>query len=100
MEEIWKPWHKNPAYFISNLGNVKGVKGKILATVQDSRGYITLSTRMPNSCSASRTKVYRMVMETFCPVENMSSLDVDHIDGNPSNNCLTNLRWLTPIENN
>ena len=100
MEEVWMPWHKNPAYLVSNFGKVKGVTGKILSTTSDSHGYISLSTRMPNSRQATRTKVHRMILETFNPVENMEKLHVDHIDGNPANNHLTNLRWLTAEENN
>lgn len=100
MEEIWMPWHKNNAYLVSNFGNVKGQKGYILSTCLNKKGYVTLSTRMPDSRSAVRTAVHRMVLETFCPVENMSSLDVDHIDGNPANNNITNLRWVTSEENN
>ena len=29
----------------------------------------------------------------------MECLHVDHIDFNPENNCLENLRWLSPSEN-
>lgn len=41
---------------------------------------------------------HRLVLETFCPVED-KSLTVDHIDHNTRNNALKNLRWLTAKDN-
>lgn len=38
-------------------------------------------------------------METFCPVENMENLQVNHLDENRQNNCLENLQWCTCAEN-
>lgn len=43
--------------------------------------------------------VHRLVLETFNPVAEMKKLQVNHIDGNKSNNVLSNLEWCTQIEN-
>lgn len=43
--------------------------------------------------------LHRVLMETFCPVENSDSLQVNHIDGNRNNNSLYNLEWVTPSQN-
>ena len=43
--------------------------------------------------------VHRLVLKTFNPVENMDNLQVNHIDGNKKNNCLSNLEWCTNTEN-
>lgn len=43
--------------------------------------------------------VHRAVMETFNPVEGMENLQVNHIDGDKSNNCLSNLEWAERSEN-
>ncbi len=43
--------------------------------------------------------VHRAVMETFNPVEGMENLQVNHIDGDKSNNCLSNLEWVDRSEN-
>jgi len=43
--------------------------------------------------------VHRLVLETFRPIENMDTLECDHIDGDTHNNELINLQWLTKHEN-
>lgn len=42
--------------------------------------------------------VHRLVAETFLPT-NDTTLDVDHIDRDTANNCVSNLRWVTCSEN-
>lgn len=44
--------------------------------------------------------VHRLVLETFCPIENMKNYDCAHLDDNKDNNNLNNLRWMTRFENN
>ena len=43
--------------------------------------------------------VHRIVLSTFSPIEEWETLTVNHIDGNPSNNKLENLEWMTQSEN-
>lgn len=43
--------------------------------------------------------VHRIVLSTFCPNTDMHNLQVNHIDGNKSNNNLDNLEWCTGSEN-
>lgn len=43
--------------------------------------------------------VHRLVLSTFYPVQGCESMDVDHIDYNPENNRLENLRWMEHKEN-
>lgn len=43
--------------------------------------------------------VHRLVALAFIPLEEGKDY-VDHIDGNRSNNSVTNLRWCTKLENN
>ena len=44
--------------------------------------------------------VHRLVLETFCPIENMENYDCAHLDDNKDNNNLNNLMWMTRFENN
>ena len=43
--------------------------------------------------------IYRLVMETWCPIPNSEKMTVDHLDHNKRNNDIRNLEWITEKEN-
>ena len=100
MEEIWKvfidnrsdDYHANRGalWEISNFGHVKKNGFICQLKLNKKTGYYY--------CSAVGL-IHRAVAKLFIP-----NLDekpcVDHIDGNKSNNCVDNLRWVTHKENN
>ncbi len=45
------------------------------------------------------TRIHRLVCYGFCPRSDWESLDVDHKDGNKTNNHVDNLEWVTSAEN-
>ena len=87
-------------YEISNLGYVISYKNKIpkkLTISEYPNGYKFVSL-----CKDGKTKGYllhRLVLMSFRPCENMEQLQVNHIDCDRSNNCLSNLEWISPKEN-
>ena len=102
MLEQWLPIPGFPGYEVSNFGAIKSYKqtkaGKLLTLNKNKKGY--LQVRMQDTDGAQTTKlVHRLVLMVFAPIEGMENLTVDHIDGNPANNNLSNLRWMTAEEN-
>lgn len=106
--EIWKSIAGyNGSYQVSNFGRVrslprkinhnrKGLRnwdGRILSQESMSRGYkrVMFGDR-------KRYLVHRLVAAAFIPNKENKPC-VNHIDGNPQNNCVNNLDWCTYSEN-
>ena len=111
--ENWKPVKGYEGiYEVSDLGNVrsldkeinhnfyKGVKfvrkGKILIPFISDRGYLRVT--LIKDGKRKKVFVHRLVAEAFIESDT-DGLQVNHIDGNKSNNTVGNLEWCTGREN-
>lgn len=86
-----------PNYFINEYGQVKSnyVK-KLLKPRTAGRGYFCYQLRNENG--VKNEYIHRLVAKTFIP--NPDCLpQVDHIDGDKSNNHISNLRWISNFDN-
>jgi HNH endonuclease/NUMOD4 motif len=96
MEE-WRDIDGFPMYEVSNLGRVRR-KAQVLKPGKIPSGHLTVAL-----CSGSgRPKsmyVHRLVASAFV-TNNEGRKLVNHRNGNPSDNRLSNLEWVTHSENN
>ena len=97
--EIWKEIEGfDGKLLVSNRGRIKSElrNGTILKSQVDAKGYHRVRVTVNR---VKRTlKVHREVAKAFIP--NPRGLpQVNHIDGNKSNNSVDNLEWVTPSEN-
>lgn len=119
-QEIWKDIEGYEGFYqVSNLGQVRSVdrtyeytsvngnsyvrsyKGQIL--VQSNTVFDGKQTQYKVVALSCRSKskdflVHRLVAQAFIPNPNNFS-QVNHIDENPSNNCVDNLEWCSPSYN-
>ena len=95
--EVWKDVKGfEGRYQVSNLGRVKGLKGRILkpSTFQ---GYKRVNLTTGNG-SYKTISVHRLVAMAF--VDGYADgLEVNHIDENHRNNRADNLEWMTHAKN-
>ena len=84
-------------YSISNLGNVRNdLTGRILIPHLNTNGYMALT--LVKGKKKYLRYIHRLVALAFIPnPENKKQ--VDHINGNKTDNVLENLRWVTVSEN-
>lgn len=109
-KEIWKDIPSLEGYYqVSNFGRVRSldryvnnsrggkrfIKGKLKKTPPSARGYIRLN--LYKKGKVYRFSLHRLVYSLFIG-KLIEGLFIDHIDGNPSNNNLSNLRQVTPSQ--
>lgn len=100
MNEIWKDIKGyNGLYQVSNTGFVKSFQTKtpfIKKFNKNHQGYLSVALCLDNKVKL--VKIHRLVAEAFLPnPENKPQ--VNHKDGNKSNNHVDNLEWVTASEN-
>jgi len=96
MQEIWKESIVR-GYAISNLGRLKNLKtNNIIKGDREEKGYCRLSIVVNGK--KKHYAIHRLVAIAFIPNPN-NLPQVDHIDFNKSNNCVSNLRWCSNKEN-
>jgi len=88
-------------YEVSDTGLVRNKLKNQLVASYDNHGYRRVILIWKDADGKEHRKqklVHRLVAETFMP-EHPDDWEIDHIDCNKKNNCLSNLRWCSRHEN-
>ena len=97
-EELWREWPQDPRIKVSNMGNVISHKrgaGYPLKVVHSNSGYQQVAA---GSGSNNKQYVHRMVADTW--IDNPNHCEqVNHINGDKTDNRVENLEWVTPSQN-
>ena len=94
-EELWREWPQDPRIMVSNMGYVVSCKrGEPypLKVCYNNSGYQMVNVSRPPQY------VHRLVAETWIPNPNHHE-QVNHINGDKTDNRVENLEWVTHSEN-
>ena len=89
-------------YYVTEDGHVwSEYSNKFISELPDKNGYLKVrlsSTDLPKGKQHAYS-VHRLVLENYRPCDNMENLQVNHIDGDKTNNSVANLEWVSCKEN-
>jgi hypothetical protein len=91
--ERWK-WNEEFGLYVSTFGNFKD-KNRKEVKPKTFDGYLWIK----NQKKAGSVGAHRVVMLTWHPIDNPNEMTVDHLDHNKRNNRLSNLEWVSKVEN-
>lgn len=92
MSEAWKLLKDYPNYMISDRGNVKNIKtDRIINKTYQKSGHTIVC--LSNKGKIRTIGVARLMLETFKPRENTSTLSVVFKDNDKRNCILDNIEW-------
>lgn len=92
---LWKTLDTDSEYEISDTGLVRKVHYHKQWLDKDGYCFTTITVNKKRR----NAPVHRLVLHAFDPRPNEDELEVHHIDGNPANNKLENLTWVTHEQN-
>lgn len=98
IEEEWVVVRGFDSHMISNLGRVCNWKSGTLLRPRPS-GWGYLQVVLYRNGRTHTKSIHKMVAEAFVPGWD-TGLEVNHIDGDKTNNVETNLEWVTKSMNN
>lgn len=105
MEEKWEPVcmeEYSDRYLVSTTGQIKSIRTGRILKQEINNGYHRVSlARTGMKSNSEHFMVHRIVAATFIDNDDVENkIQVNHIDGNKSNNNISNLEWATVQKNN
>nr|DAU27985.1 MAG TPA: homing endonuclease [Caudoviricetes sp.] len=103
--EVWKEVNilgiRKNCYMVSNKGRVYSfISNQFMKPIKKTTGYYHIKFRMEEEGLAKQIFVHRVVALTFIHNDDPDfKIQVNHKDGDKSNNAVSNLEWTTPWEN-
>ena len=103
--EIWKIYQLNfdsSGLLVSNFGRIKRFDWEDRSISDNGAGYKKAAIHNLSKDKKFKMKnlyLHRIVAELFLPKPLEHQTQVNHIDGDKSNNCVNNLEWICPKEN-
>ncbi|MEG2707421.1 MAG: HNH endonuclease [Erysipelotrichaceae bacterium] len=103
--EIWKIYKlgfDSSGLLVSNLGRIKRFDWEDRSMSDNGSGYKKAAIHNISKEKKFKMKnlyIHRIVAELFLPTPLLHQTQVNHIDGDKGNNCVSNLEWVCPKEN-
>ena len=85
-------------YAVTSCGKVWSYRSKkFLKPTRKANGYLRVC--LYKNKEKNYFYVHRLILETYCPCDDMDRLQVNHRNENKENNCLNNLEWMAAKDN-